>query len=331
MSQIKVSYIFRHPRAYFFSIEKVFKQIISVVERKSVVVEIYVPYERIRPLELLKNIQFVKKYKADVFHITGDVHYLAMALPKQKTILTIHDCVFLEDTKGLKRIFLKLLLLTLPVRHASFITTISQKSKEEIIEHTGCQSNKIQVIHNPVGESIYYVPRTFNSTKPIILFLGTKDTKNLHRSIKALNGINCQLDIVGPLTDLDLTILKENKVSFSQSINISEQEIADKYAECDIVLFPSIYEGFGLPIIEGNKAGRVVVTSNLPPMNEIAADAACLVDPCSITSIKEGIEKVIALPTYRELLIEAGFRNIRRFEPEYIACQYKALYQKMLS
>ena len=237
----------------------------------------------------------------------------------------------MEDKKGLKRLILKFLLLTLPVRHASCITTISQKSKEEIIAHTGCQPNKIQVIHNPVSQSIYYVPRAFNATKPIILFLGTKDNKNFHRSVKALNGINCHMDIVGPLLELDLTILKENKITFSQSINISEQEIADKYAECDLVLFPSIYEGFGLPIIEGNKAGRVVVTSNLAPMNEIAADAACLVDPYSIMSIKEGVEKVIAQPNYRAQLIENGFRNIRRFEPEFIAGQYKALYQKMLS
>ena len=301
------------------------------MDKTLLISECYLPRSRLSTLNIIANYKKVQKQEASIFHMTGDAHYVVMALPKKQTILTIHDCVFLKDTKGLKRSILKFLFLTLPVRHASFITTISQKSKKEIMEHTGCQSNKIQVIHNPVGESIYYVPRTFNAAKPIILFLGTKDTKNLHRSIEALNGINCHLDIVGPLTDLNLSILKENKVSFSQSINISEQEIADKYAECDIVLFPSIYEGFGLPIIEGNKAGRVVVTSNLPPMNEIAADAACLVDPCSITSIKEGIEKVIALPTYRELLIEAGFRNIRRFEPEYIACQYKALYQKMLS
>ena len=328
---MKICYIFRKPREDGFSIEKVFRQVITAMDKTLLISECYLPGSRLSTLNIIANYKEVQKQEASIFHMTGDAHYMVMAIPKKKTILTIHDCVFLEDTKGLKRFFLKLLLLTLPVRHASFITTISQKSKEEIIEHTGCLPNKIQVIHNPVSESIYYVPRAFNATKPIILFLGTRDNNNLHRSIKALKGISCHLDIVGPLMELDLTILKENTVSFSQSINISEQEIADKYAECDIVFFPSIYEGFGLPIIEGNKAGRVVVTSNLAPMNEIAADAACLIDPCSIMSIKEGIEKVIAQPNYRDQLVEAGFRNIRRFEPEYIASQYKELYQKMLS
>src|SRR5690606_13296776 len=97
----------------------------------------------------------------------------------------------------------------------------------------------------------------------------------------------------------------------------------------DIILFPSIYEGFGLPITEGNKAGRVVITSNISPMKDIAGDAACLVDPFDVLSIRNGLLKVMEDDVYRERLIKNGFENVKRFDAEFISDQYLAIYQKV--
>ena len=104
--------------------------------------------------------------------------------------------------------------------------------------------------------------------------------------------------------------------------------MADKYALADIILFPSFYEGFGLPVIEGFKAGRVVVTSNISPMKDIAEGAACLVDPLNVQSIREGLLKVISDKHYRDRLVKDGFEVVKKYEPENIAKQYFQLYQK---
>jgi glycosyltransferase involved in cell wall biosynthesis len=111
---------------------------------------------------------------------------------------------------------------------------------------------------------------------------------------------------------------------------LSEQEVIQKYIACDILVFVSFFEGFGLPIIEANAVERVVVTSNISSMPEIAGDAACLVDPYDIPSIRNGIIKVIENDSFREKLIENGRKNKARFTAEHIASQYYHLYKQLL-
>ena len=278
---------------------------------------------------MFRNFQFVKKHQADIYHITGDVHYVAMALPRHKTIVTIHDCVFLEDAKGAKKWLFKKMYLDWPVGHAAMVTTISEKTKQDIIRFTQCAAEKVHVIHNPVSSSIYYKQKTFNTARPTILFLGTKDHKNLPRAVEALKDIPCDLEVIGRIPKSVQDQLYQNSIAFSQFENLSDEQVSDRYYNADVVLFPSLYEGFGLPVTEGNKAGRVVVTSNISPMKEIAKGAACLVDPYSVQSIRNGILKVIEDEDYRKDCIAKGFENIKRFEPEYIASQYVALYKKL--
>ena len=83
-------------------------------------------------------------------------------------------------------------------------------------------------------------------------------------------------------------MLRFYSIRYVYKCDLSNQEILDEYMNCDIVSFPSLYEGFGMPIIEGQAVGRVVFTSDLEPMKEIAGDAALLVDPYSIESIRNG-------------------------------------------
>ena len=327
----KICFIYRKPRPEYFSIEKVFAAVRKQLESVYNISEIAAPHSRITPWHLLENIRYVSQSKADIYHITGDAHYLALARPGKKTVLTIHDCVFLYHEKGLKRFFLKKLLLDLPVRHAKIITTISENSKKDIISHTGCSSNKIIVIPNPIDENIYFSEKQFQADCPVLLFIGTTPNKNLERVIAAINGIPCILDIVGKLSAEHKSLLEQNQINYREAFSISSRELADKYANSDLLLFPTTFEGFGLPIVEAQKAGRIVITSNINPMKEVAGKGACLVDPYDVHSIRNALLQIISDSGYRTDLIQEGLLNAKRFSAEQTADGYRKVYESLLS
>ena len=177
---------------------------------------------------------------------------------------------------------------------------------------------------------IYHKTKEFNRISPVILFIGSTPNKNLDRIIEALSGIGCLLDIVGKINERQEGQLKSLNITYRVSSQISESELAEKYANCDLVLFPSTYEGFGLPIVEAQKAGRPVITSDLSPMKEVAGGSACLVEPYSIESIRQGVLRVTHDKPYREKLVEDGFHNISRYDSATIAGQYMDCYKKLI-
>jgi glycosyltransferase involved in cell wall biosynthesis len=326
-----VQLIFRKTNPLFFSIEKVFASLQEGLKKEVVLEERYLPYYSSSISDIIRNIRFAKKFKADIYHITGDIHYVALALPAGKTILTIHDSVFLRESRGLKRIFFKWIFLKRPVKNCRFVTTISEKSKIEIVRNTGCEPGKVVVIPNPVNRNIYFRDKTFNTENPVLLFIGSTPNKNLDRTIRAISGISCTLDIVGQIPDDHRKLLKEHGIQYRQSTGLSEAEMADRYVAADIILFASLYEGFGLPILEGQKAGRVVLTSNISPMKEVAGEGACFVDPLDVNSIRAGLKKIIGDADYRDSLTERGFENIKKYEMQHIADQYLKLYETVMN
>jgi glycosyltransferase involved in cell wall biosynthesis len=326
----KVIYLFRNTKT-FFSIENIFRQVAGILtsEKACSCESVTLPRPGFSPVSLLQNARYVRGLSADIYHITGDVHYITLLFPRERTILTIHDCGFLHQNKGIKRWILKKLLLDWPVRHSRLVTTVSQRTRLDIMELTGCPEEKIVVIPNPVNEKIYKGTASFNEKQPVLLFIGTTPNKNLPLLTEAIRGLSCILDIVGKIPAPVEEKLKEDNIVYRNSFNLTDEEIADKYAGSDIIVFPSLFEGFGMPIIEGQRAGRVVITSDLPPMNEVAGGAACLVDPHDPGSVRAGIERVIRDREYREELIGNGFKNAEKYSPQSIAGKYLECYQKI--
>jgi len=326
----KLHLIFRKKNPLFFSIEKVFALLKPILEAECSLQEQVLPHYSSSVGRILRNILSLKSAPGIIYHVTGDVHYAVLGLPRRQTILTVHDSVFLETSHGLKRLFFQWLFLRLPVSRCQVVTTISAKSKQEIIRYTGCRPDKILVIPDPVESCIYPQARTFNQQNPVLLFIGSTPNKNLDRIIEAITPITCTLHIVGKISDAQREALDQAHIRYRVQQDLSDQEMADAYAACDIVLFPSLYEGFGLPIIEGQKAGRVVLTSNISPMREVAGLGACLVDPYDAVAIRTGIQKLIDDQVYREKLIQAGFSNVAQYSPARIAGLYLNLYRKMM-
>ncbi len=252
-------------------------------------------------------------------------------MDKRKTVLTIHDLNFLNHPNLLAQFILKIFWLTLPLKKVAYVTVISEATKKDLLSRIKFPENRIKVIPNYYDPAFQPSPKPFNKIKPRILQIGTKENKNVLRLIEALQGMDCHLVIVGGNNERIKENLAEHKISYTWLQILSDPELMDQYRECDLLSFVSTIEGFGMPILEAQATGRVVVTSNVSSMPEVAGEAACYVNPLDVSSIREGILKVIQNEDYRQKLIERGFDNIKRFELKNVANQYAELYEEISS
>ena len=327
--KMQVTQFFRKPYDFHFSIEKLFRQINPIINQSKNIRSYTSRFHSRGLLTRLKMILEARKQSADVNHITGDIHFIAFGLQKKNTILTIHDLGFTKHPNPLARFILWLFWIYLPVKRVAAITTISQASKDDIIKYARCKSEKVRIIPNFVPQEIQYSAKKFNHEKPIILQIGTKFNKNLERTIRALEGINCHLRIIGKLTPTHIELLQTRKIDYSNDSRITDKQLIEEYQNCDLVTFCSTLEGFGMVILEAQATGRPVVTSNLSSMPEVAGDGACLVNPYEISSIRTGVIKVIKDESYRKFLMEKGFKNCKRYTLPSVAKQYYQLYQEV--
>lgn len=327
---MNVVLIFRSKLLKYYSIENVFGAVLQEMPAKIEIESLYVNKPGFRLSNLIFLRRFVKRRSRDtIYHVTGDIHYVVFAFPRKNCLLTIHDCVFINKRKGLKRWILKKLFLDWPVWYVPLITVISGKTKDEIISLTGCNPDKIRIINNPVSAGIRFSHKSFNISKPVLLFIGTTPNKNLDRVIEALRGLSCTMDIIGEPGDTQILKLKEYNIHYVLEKDLTNEEMANRYDMADVVLFPSLYEGFGLPVIEGFKAGKPVLTSGISPMKEISGEAAWLVDPYSPESIRSTLDMIINDQITRESKVELGISLAEEYTSEKIASQYHRVYKEL--
>lgn len=322
-----INYFLRHKQAGF-SIQTVFTTLINQIKEYHIVRESYLitPFANI--IAIIRNSIYALKCqkRGEINHITGDVHYLLYVLNKNRTIVTVHDIMYYSYLNGIKKYIWKLLYIN-SLKRAAHIIFISEYSRKEVLDIIDLPKNKISVIPNAVSPNFYYSEKDFNSDCPLILHIGTNKRKNLHNTICALNGIVCHLRIVGCLNEETINLLNECNINYSNIYNLEDKEIIQEYQNADIINFPSLYEGFGMPIIEGQTTGRIVVTSDMSPMKDVAGNGAFLVNPFSIESIRGAYQQIINDKDLRIRIIENGKVNAQKYTVETITEQYMKIYK----
>jgi len=322
---MKVCLVNRDPEGGGTSIEEIFGGLSNELSDKVDIVWFhYSPRHSI-----IKNVQNLRQKRADVYHITGGVYFLAYFLLKHSIILTIHDIGGYKELKGLKRWIYRVFFLKFPMNLADAITTVSEFTRNDIIKFFGNRiANKIDVIHNPIPSEFSRNDKSFNSNLPRILQVGTGANKNLISVIKAVAGMEVSLVIIGKLSITDQEHLKSYNIRFENYYNLKYDEVYDQYCSADMVLFVSTHEGFGMPVLEAQVLGRPVIASRCTSIPEIGGEGVHYIDdPLNISEIRAGIRKVIEDVHYRNDLIEKGFKNKERFKTSDVAQEYSNLYR----
>jgi glycosyltransferase involved in cell wall biosynthesis len=237
----------------------------------------------------------------DVVHCTTFRGPLRSPVP---TVLTVHDLAILRapeafprwhrlyGTAGLRRV----------LRAADAVVAVSEFTRREVVELAGVPAERVRVVPN--GVDPVFTPDGPRAEGDYVLAVGTLEPrKNLERAVDAAREVGVELRVVGARgwggVDVDGWVGE-----------IPDAELAALYRGARSVLYPSLYEGFGLPVLEAMACGTPVVTSLDTAMAEIAGDAAVLVDPLDVSAIAAGI---LAADARRDELARAGAERAREF------------------
>ena len=330
--KVKVVFFTRKPRDLGnFSIETYFGNIKDHLPSEFQPVWVEMPFYSNGIFKRLANAVYCYLHQGDINHVTGDIHYVAILLRKSKTVLTIHDCGLLHETKGIKHVIFRWFWFTVPVSCVARVTAVSMATKNDIIAFTHCNPDKVDVIHTCIATHFAKRESSFNEVNPRILQIGTAENKNIRRLIPAIKDTPCTLVIVGKVPDDIKELIRVNHISFELlERRLDDVEMLEEYHKSDIVAMVSTLEGFGMPIIEANAVGRVVIAGNNSSMPEIAADAALLVDAMDINAIRQGLLTLIDNKSLRQKLVDNGFKNAERFSPSNLAGKYAEMYHQLV-
>jgi glycosyltransferase involved in cell wall biosynthesis len=326
---LKITYIYRKKNKNGQSIENVFNTIINQLEKYNTIDIIY--YEN----NLFNFIVKILRSKSDIFHITGDINFLSIftRIFNKKTITTIHDLGHYKNLTGIKKLTYFIFWIQLPILFSHIITSISKYTIDDITNISKFKKNKIKLVYNPLQSGFIYHPKELNYSKPVILIVGTEIHKNILATINALKGINCELHIIGKLSNIQIEQLKISGIQYKNKYNIDNAELLNFYINSDILSFQSKHEGFGLPIIEAQALGRLVLCSKCCSIPEIAANGAVYCNADDLNDLKEKFNFVLNIKNanFVNKIIENGLNNSKNYNAKIISENYYNLYNNVLN
>lgn len=328
---LAVLHVQRRPVGAQVSIERLFEGVRRALGEE-ILVEVHTsPFPSRGLWARLRNLGAAwRAGRGRICHLTGDVQYLGLALPRGRYVLTIHDCAVLHRLRGWRRELLRRVWFEWPVRRAGVVTTISEATRDDLQRWLPRELwGKVRVVPNCVRAEFREAPKPWEVGSPVMLQVGTGWNKNLPRVVEALRGLGCRLWIVGPVDGAQAALLESSGVEYRCLGRLSEEELVDAYRECDALVFVSLFEGFGLPILEAQATGRPVIAGRGSSMPEVAGAGALLVDAEEVDLIRGAVQRLLREPGLRAELVAAGLANVAKFQPEAIAARYAALYEEL--
>ncbi|MGQ9598469.1 MAG: glycosyltransferase family 4 protein [Anaerolineae bacterium] len=286
---------------------------------------------------------------AELFHAT---EHLLPPFQQIPTVLTVHDMIFKLFPQYQKRLNYWYLNMTMPLycRRADAIITVSECSKRDIVQAYGVDAAKITVIYEAASPEFMPLPRDVIAEGRLrlglpdrfLLHVGTiEPRKNLIGLIEALQqlhdrGLIIPLVVAGGkgwlyeefFRRLETLPIRDN-IRFLGYVSVNDLPLL--YNAATALIMPSLYEGFGLPVLEGMACGTPVLCSNVSSLPEIAGEAACYFDPCSSKDIAEAIQKVWLDAGLGEEMKEKGRSRASEFSWERAARETMSLYTRLLS
>jgi glycosyltransferase involved in cell wall biosynthesis len=300
--------------------------------------EVHVPYR-------------VEQEKIDIYHVPQN----GIGLPRTKGCLqvaTVHDLIPYIYPETSSSGYLKIFLKEMPriMEQSDIIITVSDYSKRDIQRYFNLPDEKITVIYE-APESIYqpiekkkakeFVNQKYGINSRYLLYIGgLSQRKNIKGLILAFWNIqkdipeDYRLVIVGKrersfkkLMDLIDTFNLGDKIIFTDFVPVPHMPYL--YSAADLFVYPSLYEGFGLPPLEAMACGTPVITSNLTSIPEVTNDAALLINPNDDLSLASAIEKVLNNPELLEQMSIGGLKQASKFSWETCARETLGVYEKL--
>lgn len=290
--------------------------------------------------------------RVDLYHATDFV--LPPTLSGTRTLLTVHDLSFVRVPDSASPRLKSYLDVVVPrsVIDADHVLADSYATKKDLVELYGVPDEKVTVLLSGVDSRFYQVKdssvlmttRTLynlDESSPYILSVGTvQPRKNYGLLIKALaqlrsKGYDLSLVIAGGKGWLEdpiyQTLHDEQMENYVHFIGFADEEhLPALYSGACCLAFPSLYEGFGLPVLEAMACGTPVITSNVSSLPEVAGDAALLVNPYNLDELVHALQRLIDDNDLRQQLIERGLERVKQFTWVKAARQLRQIYADLL-
>ncbi len=288
----------------------------------------------------------------DIFHATDFV--LPPTLPRTRTLLTVHDLSFIRVPEAASPSLKAYLDRVVPIsaKESDHILADSQATKDDLFDLYRIPDDKVTVLYCGVDDrfrrveeagEILTIRKKYSVQHVSYIFaIGTvQPRKNYGRLIESLatlrkRGQDLHLVIAGGKGWLEDAIYETmNRTHMNEYVHfigfVDEADLPGLYSAATCLAFPSLYEGFGLPILEAMKCGTPVITSNISSLPEVAGDAALIINPYDQDELTDGLEKIIQDKALRETLIKKGYSRVQQFTWETSAKQLISIYEGLLS